>query len=134
MRKELTEEWKRVGIKDNDDFAILTNDITSAWSGLSIGNYKKLKGLRKENLRDNMTNLELVLNMLAEVTTREFSKKENPHRFDDSRNIAVRGGKVAGNARREIEEQIGEKVVTSKNSKEVIDLKEKRKWKELVDK
>lgn len=127
VRKELTNEWKRVGIEDNDDYAILTNDITKAWSGKSIREYKDFKNLKRENLRDSMTNLELVLNMLAEATTTEFSKKENPKNFEKSRRIAIMGGSVAGNARKEIEEQLGEEVISSKNSRKIITLKEEEK-------
>jgi len=116
VRKELTDEWERVGIKEKTDFAILTNEITNAWSGLSIQNYKKLKNLKKENLRDNMSNMELVLNMLAEVATKEISKKENPKEFKKSKEIAKNGGKIAGNARKEIEERTGSSVVTSQNN------------------
>src|SRR3989338_3353128 len=118
VRKELTDEWNRVGIEKETDFAILTNEITKAWSGKTIAEYKQLKSLRKENLRDNMTNLELVLNMLAEATTTELSKKENPDKFDESKKIAVRGGTVAGNTRRDIEKQLGSEVVSPKNAKD----------------
>jgi hypothetical protein len=128
VRKELTDEWERVGIQEEQEFAILTDEITKAWSDLSIKDYKKLKSLKKENLRDNMTNLELVLNMLAEVTTKEFSKKENPKEFSESLEVAKRGGNVAGNARREIESVTGESVVSDENFLEVPEnLKKKRK-------
>ena len=120
VRKELTDEWNRAGIGKETDFAILTNEITKAWSGKTIPEYKQLKNLKKGNLRDNMTNLELVLNMLAEATTTELSKKENPSRFDDSKKIAIRGGTVAGNTRRDIEKQLGESIVTPKNAKDNI--------------
>ena len=132
VRKELTDEWKRVGIKDNDDFAILTNDITHAWSGKSIKEYKEFKNLKKENLRDNMTNLELILNMLAEATTTEFSRKENPRTFEKSRNVAIRGGIVAGNTRKEIEAELKEKIVSPKNSQEIINIPEEKK-KEILN-
>ena len=118
VRKELTDEWNRVGIGKQEDFAILTNEITKAWSGKSVKAYKQFKDLKKENLRDNMTNLELVLNMLAEATTKEFSKKENPKTFPQSKKIAKKGGTVAGNARKNIEEQLGESIITKKNAKE----------------
>ncbi len=118
VRKDLTDEWNRVGLDKESDYAILTNDITKAWSGKTISEYKKLKSLKKENLRDNMTNLELVLNLLAEATTTELSKKENPKTFVESKHIALRGGTVAGNTRRDIEKQLGESVVTSKNAKD----------------
>ncbi|MFW6233709.1 MAG: BRO family protein [Nanoarchaeota archaeon] len=125
VRKQLTDEWNRVGINKQEDFAILTNEITKAWSGKTIKEYKQLKNLKKENLRDNMSNLELVLNMLAEATTKEFSEKENPKTFSHSKNIAKKGGKVAGNTRKDIENQLGENIVTSKNAKE-IHFKEKK--------
>jgi hypothetical protein len=133
VRKELTDEWERVGIGEEQEFAILTDEITKAWSDLSIKDYKKLKDLKKENLRDNMTNLELVLNMLAEVTTKEISKKENPERFIESLEIARKGGSVAGNARKEIESITKESVVTEENhlTEEEKSLKEKRKKKLL---
>ena len=118
VRKDLTDEWNRVGIEKELDFAILTNEITKAWSGKTIAEYKNLKNIKKENLRDNMSNLELVLNMLAEATTTEFSKKEEPKTFNQSKNIAVKGGLVAGNTRKDIEKQLGESIVTSKNTKD----------------
>jgi len=116
IRKELTNEWERAGIQDKSDFAILTNEITNAWSGLSVREYKKLKSLKKENLRDNMNNVELILNMLAEAATKEISKKENPKQFEESKTIARKGGSIAGNARKEIEQQTGESVVTPENN------------------
>lgn len=119
IRKELTEEWERVGIKKQSDYAILTNEITKAWSGKTIKDYKKLKGLKKENLRDNMTNLELVLNMLAEVTTKEISEKENPKSFDDSKDIAKEGGNTAKIAKERIEKRLNQKIVTSKNVNDI---------------
>ncbi|MFH1432582.1 MAG: BRO family protein [archaeon] len=118
VRKDLTDEWRRTGIEKETDFAILTNEITKAWSGKTITEYKNLKNLKKENLRDNMSNLELVLNMLAEATTTEFSKKEDPKTFSHSRRVAVLGGTVAGNTRKDIEKQLGESIVTSKNAKD----------------
>ena len=108
--KDLTAEWDRVGV-------ILTDDISRAWSGMSTKEYKDYKGLKKEGLKDNMTNLELILNMLAEVSTTEISKVENPDGFDESRDVAKRGGNIAGNAKREIEANTGKKVVSKKNSK-----------------
>ncbi len=116
VRKDLTDEWNRASIDTESDFAILTNEITKAWSGKTVAEYKKLKNLKKENLRDNMTNLELVLNLLAEATTTEISKKENPKTFGESKQIAVKGGKVAGNTRKDIEQQLGESIVTSKGA------------------
>lgn len=119
VRKELTDEWNRVGIDKQSDYAILTNEITKAWSGKTIKDYKKLKNLKGENLRDNMTNLELVLNMLAEVTTKEISEKESPSDFKESGEIAKEGGAVAKVAKDRIEKRLGEKVVVSKNAKEI---------------
>jgi hypothetical protein len=116
-RKDLTAEWDRVGVKPGVEYAILTDDISRAWSGMSTKEYKDYKGLKKEGLKDNMTNLELILNMLAEVSTTEISKVENPDGFDESRDVAKRGGNIAGNARREIEANTGKKVVSKKNSK-----------------
>lgn len=116
MRKELTDEWKSRGIEQEKDYAILTNEMTKAWSGLSVKEYKELKGLKKENLRDNMTNIELVLNMLAEVTTTAISKREQPDTFEESKTIAKRGGKVAKNARTDIESQLGQSVISPLNA------------------
>ena len=115
VRKELTDEWNKAGIDKESDFAILTNEITKAWSGKTVSEYKQLKNLKKENLRDNMTNMELVLNMLAEATTTELSKKGNPKTFNESKHVAVKGGTVAGNTRKDIEKQLGESIVTKKN-------------------
>jgi hypothetical protein len=116
MRKELTDEWKARGIDQERDYAILTNEMTRAWSGLSVRDYKEMKGLKKENLRDNMTNLELVLNMLAEVTTTAISRSRQPETFEQSRDIAIEGGSVAGSARREIEHRTGRPVVSPLNA------------------
>ena len=116
MRKELTDEWKARGIEWDKDYAILTNEMTKAWSGLSVQEYKELKGLKKENLRDNMTNIELVLNMLAEVTTTTLSRQEQPEGFDESKDVAIRGGKVANTAREEYEKTTGVKVVSPLNA------------------
>ena len=116
MRKELTDEWKARGIDKERDYAILTNEMTRAWSGLTVRDYKEVKGLKKENLRDNMTNLELVLNMLAEVTTTAISRSRQPETFAESRNIAIEGGNVAGSARREIEQRTGQSVVSPINA------------------
>ena len=116
MRKELTDEWKSRGIEQEKDYAILTNEMTKAWSGLSVKEYKELKGLKKENLRDNMTNIELVLNMLAEVTTTAISKREQPDTFEESKTIAKRGGKVAKNARTDIESQLGQLIISPLNA------------------
>ena len=116
MRKELTDEWQNRGITQEKDYAILTNEMTKAWSGMSVQEYKQLKGLKKENLRDNMTNIELVLNMLAEVTTTELSKKENPKTFNESKQIAKRGGKFAGETRVRYENELGRKITSPANA------------------
>ena len=116
-RKDLTAEWNRSGVKKPSEYAILTDEISEAWSGMTTRKYKDFKGLKKESLRDNMTNMELILNMLAEGTTTEISKTENPEGFDESKNVAIDGGTIAGNARRELEARTGKKVVSSKNSK-----------------
>jgi len=125
VRKDLTDEWNRSGVDKESDYAILTNDITKAWSGKTVQEYKRLKNLKKENLRDNMTNIELILNMLAEATTTEISKKENPTNLPDSRIVARRGGSVAGNTRKDIENQLQRSVVTSKNAKDIKELEDK---------
>lgn len=126
MRKELTDEWKARGIEQEKDYAILTNEMTKAWSGLSVKEYKNLKGLKKENLRDNMTNIELVLNMLAEVTTTAISKSKEPETFGESLSIAKEGGAVAKNARTDIESRIGKSVVSplNANDKPALEIKE----------
>ena len=116
MRKELTDEWKARGIESNRDYAILTNEMTRAWSGMTVQEYKAHKGLKKENLRDNMTNIELVLNMLAEVTTTAISRQEQPETFDESKSVARRGGKVAKNAREDIETQLGQTIISPLNA------------------
>ncbi len=117
FRKELTDEWKRSGVKEGVDFAILTNIITEEWAGKTIKEYKKFKGLKKENLRDNMTSLELALNILAETSTTELSKAFNPSNIDKNKDVARRGGKIAGDARKNIEAQTKKAVISSKNSK-----------------
>jgi hypothetical protein len=119
VRKQLTDEWNRVGISKEKDFAILTNEITKAWSGKSIKEYKHFKGLKKENLRDNMANIELILNMLAEATTKEISENENPENFKKSKEIAKEGGLTAKVAKDRLEKRLRKKVVTSKNAKEI---------------
>lgn len=116
VRKELTDEWDSRGVKQGVEYAILTDEITKAWSGMTTRQYKNLKGLKKENLRDNMSTLELVLNMLAEATTTEISKEKNPQSFSENRSVAKEGGEVAGNARKDIEERTGKPVITSKNA------------------
>lgn len=117
MRKELCDEWQRCGVNEGREYAILTNEITKAWSDMDTKQYKKLKGLKKENLRDNMSNLELVLNMLAEASTTEISKNVNPNGFEESKDIAERGGNVAGEARKNIEKESGRSVITNRNAK-----------------
>ena len=119
VRKELTDEWDARGVQKGVEYAILTDEITKAWSGMTTRKYKNLKGLTKENLRDNMSTLELVLNMLAEATTTELSKTTNPQTFKENVEIAKQGGNVAGNARKEIEEKSGRPVITSKNASEL---------------
>ena len=119
VRKELTDEWDARGVQKGVEYAILTDEITKAWSGMTTRKYKNLKGLTKENLRDNMSTLELVLNMLAEATTTELSKTTNPKTFKENVEIAKQGGNVAGNARKEIEEKSGRTVITSKNASEL---------------
>ena len=116
VRKELTDEWDARGVQKGVEYVILTDEISRAWSGMSTRQYKNLKGLKKENLRDNMTTLELVLNMLAEATTTEISKQKAPETFSENINVARAGGKVAGDARKAIESQTGVPVITSKNS------------------
>ena len=122
MRKELTDEWKARGIELEQDYAILTNEMTRAWSGMSVRQYKDLKGLKKENLRDNMTNLELVLNMLAEVTTTTISRSRKPETFEESRKIAKEGGSVARDTRRNIESRIGQSVISATNAQDKLAL------------
>lgn len=119
IRKELTDEWEKCGVKEGSGFAILTDEITKAWAELTTKQYKNLKGLKKENLRDNMTNLELVLNMLAETATTEISKKKEPKTFPENRKVAKEGGTIAGNARKEIESKTGKKIITGKNAKDL---------------
>ncbi|MEX2131369.1 MAG: BRO family protein [Pseudohongiellaceae bacterium] len=119
VRKELTDEWEQRGVSKGQEFALLTDEITRAWSGLSTKGYKQHKRLKKENLRDNMTNLELVLNMLAEATTTEISKGKLPETLDENRVVARQGGEVAGNARKEIEVKTGKKVISDKNAKQL---------------
>ncbi len=115
IRKDLTNEWDERGIKLSNEFAILTDDITFAWAGIKIKDYKKLKNLKKENLRDNMTNLELILNMLAEASTTAISKKEKPQTFPQNRKVAKEGGSVAGYARKRIEKRLKKSIITGEN-------------------
>lgn len=116
IRNELTDEWKKCGVEKGKEYAILTDEITRAWAGVNTRQYKQLKGLKKENLRDNMSDLELVLTMLAEATTTGISKQENPSGFEESRRIARRGGNVAGRARQDIEAEMGTPVITAQNA------------------
>jgi len=116
VRKELTDEWQERGVEQGLEYAILTDEITRAWADKSVKEYKRFKGLKKQNLRDNMTNLELVLNMLAEASTTEISKKKKPESFDENRTVARQGGHVAGTARKEIEAQTGESIVSPDNA------------------
>jgi len=116
VRKELTDEWSDRGVKQGVEYAILTDDITKAWSDMTTRQYKNLKGLKKENLRDNMSTLELVLSMLAEATTTEISKEQRPETFQENVDVAQTGGRIAGNARKEIESTTGKPVITSKNA------------------
>ena len=116
VRKELADEWQQRGIKEGLEYAILTDEITKAWAGKSVKEYKKLKRLKKQNLRDNMTNLELVLNMLAEASTTEISKKKKPKSFPQNKEVARQGGHVAGTARKEIESQTGESIVSPEHA------------------
>ena len=120
MRKELTDEWKRSGITEQRDFAILTNVLTKAWSGFTTGEYKKYKGLTKENLRDNMTNIELALNTLAEVATTEYSRQSNPQTMAESSRIAKEGGEVAKEARETMERRLGRSLVSPERASDYI--------------
>jgi len=116
VRNALTDEWQKSGVQQGREYAILTDEITKAWSGMSTRQYKNLKGLKKENLRDNMSDMELILNMLAESTSTEISKNENPSSFAESQAIAKRGGKAALEARKAVEQQTGKSVITSQNA------------------
>ena len=120
MRKELTDEWQRSGITEHKDFAILTNVLTQAWSGMTTGQYKKFKGLTKENLRDNMTNIELALNTLAEVATTEYSRQSNPQTMEESKRVAQEGGSVAREARETMEKRLGRSVVSKERASDYI--------------
>ena len=129
VRKELTDEWENRGVEKGQEFAILTDDITRAWSGFSTRQYKQFKNLKKENLRDHMSNLELVLNMLAEATTTEISREKNPVGFENNRKIAKQGGTIAGNTRKAIEAKSGRQIVTRQNAKRL----QQRNNKEIGD-
>lgn len=121
VRKELTDEWHDRGVKQGKEYAILTDEITRAWSGMSTREYKTYKGLKKENLRDNMSTTEIVLNMLAETATKEISKQVKPDGFEESKSVAKRGGGIAGKARMELEAEIGQSVITAQNASELND-------------
>ena len=125
IRKELTDEWKRLGMKERQQFAVLTDIITKAWSDKSTKDYKKFKGLKKENIRDNMTNTELILNMLAEASTKDISQAVNPENFDQNKEVAKQGGNVAKVARLELESKTGKKVVTDLSAKKMLGNKNK---------
>lgn len=116
VRKELTDTWQDHGIKESREYAILTNEISKAWSGMTTKEYKTFKGLKKENLRDNMSSTELILNMLAETATKDIANSSNPYGLEENKKVARRGGNIAGNARKEIEQETGNSVITSKNS------------------
>ena len=122
VRKELTDEWENRGVKKGAEFAILTDEISKAWSGMTTREYKNYKGLKKENLRDNMSTLELVLNMLAEATTTEISKQKKPETFEENRMVAIEGGEAAGEARRAVEKRTGKTVITDNNAVQLQDL------------
>lgn len=115
-RKELTDEWKDRGVQQGKEYAILTNELTRAWSGMTTRQYKNLKGLKRESLRDNMSTTELTLNQLAEVATRELSQQEKPQGFEENKKVAQAGGSVAGNARKDLEERLGRSLITSQNA------------------
>ena len=116
VRKELTDSWQDHGVKEGREYAILTNEISKAWSGMTTRQYKDLKGLKKENLRDNMSTTELILNMLAEAATKDIAESTNPQGLEENKKVANRGGNIAGNARKEIEAETGKAVITSKNA------------------
>ena len=116
VRKELTDSWQDHGVTEGREYAILTNEISKAWSGMSTRQYKDLKGLKKENLRDNMSTTELILNMLAEAATKDIAESTNPQGLEENKKVANRGGNIAGNARKEIEAETGKPVITSKNA------------------
>ena len=116
VRKELTDSWQEHGVTEGREYAILTNEISKAWSGMTTRQYKELKGLKKENLRDNMSTTELILNMLAETATKDIAESTNPQGLEENKKVAKRGGNIAGNARKEIEIETGKSVITSKNA------------------
>lgn len=116
VRKELTDTWQTHGVQQGKEYAILTNEISKAWSGMSTRQYKDFKGLKKENLRDNMSTTELILNMLAETATKDIAESSNPQGLEENKKVATRGGNIAGNARRQIESETGKPVISSKNA------------------
>ena len=116
VRKELTDEWQAHGVQKGVEYAILTDEITRAWSGMSTRHYKRFKGLKKENLRDNMSTTEIILNMLAETATKDISRQANPQTLEENQQVARRGGRIAGNARKELEQETGHPVITSQNA------------------
>ncbi len=134
VRKELTDEWKRRGVEEGVQFATLTDIITQTWSGKTTKEYKRYKGLKKENLRDNMTNTELILNMLAESATTDLSKEQKPETFDENMNVAHKGGKVARSARKELEKQLGHSIVTPLNAKTYLNQIDKSDDEDAIDK
>ena len=127
IRKEFTDELKRTGISQSKDFAVLTNVLTQVWSGYTVKEYKNLKGLKKENLRDNMTNMELVLNMLAETSSTEISKSTNPQGFDETKQTVIKGANIAKIAKEQIEKETGKKIISDQNAKEIIKVNKLRK-------
>ena len=130
MRKKLTDEWKERGVKEGVEYAILTDEMTKAWSGLSVREYKELKGLKKENLRDNMTDIELVLNMLAEVTTTALSKSKQPETFRENVAVARDGGSVAKSTRKDIESRLESSVISPLNASDKPALEVKKPYDE----
>ena len=132
-RKELTDEWERSGVKEQRDFAMLTNILTKAWSGMTTGEYKQFKGLTKENLRDNMTTLELALNTLAEAATTEISRNQNPRTMQENRRVAQSGGNAAKAARREVEKQIGHSIISSLRASDTLRPIQEAEVKELKE-
>ncbi len=132
-RKELTDEWERSGVKEQRDFAMLTNILTKAWSGMTTGEYKQFKGLTKENLRDNMTTLELALNTLAEAATTEISRNQNPKTMQENRRVAQSGGNAAKAARREVEKQIGHSIISSLRASDTLRPIQEAEAKELKE-
>ena len=127
IRKELTDEWRNTGINSPKEYAALTNILTLAWSGKTVQSYKELKGLKKENLRDNMTNTELALNLLAEVSTTELSRMHRPSGYDETKEVTISGGEIAGNARKELEAKLGRTVISSSNANTPELLKDSKK-------